>query len=224
MQRFKIGQAITVQHLKPWKPGKPIEMRGRVLSYDGDRLVLHREFRRPGQTYDSLNAKQRSGDYGTIELRRGGWIARRRYYRRDGTWIGDLYNIQSPAEFHSGLVRYVDLEVDVSSLPGPPPKVAIEDAPEFDRAVARGHIPRDIAAVARHLADRLVDALNQTADRDWLGWLEWDAPSRSPSLVGGWWQSDGDPGGVEEVGSAPRARTAVRSSKRSIEARLRGRR
>ena len=179
MQRFKIGQAVTVHHLKPWKPGPPIQMRGRVAGYDGDRLILHREFRAPGHRrhrYDSLNALQRSGDYGIIELHRGSWISRRRYYRKNGTWIGDLYNIQTPTEFRSGLVRYVDVEIDVSCRPGPPLQVAIHDAADLDRAVDRGHIPAELGVVARRLAEGLTQLLAHTPDRDHdsLDSLEWD--------------------------------------------------
>jgi len=176
MQRFKIGQAVTVHHLKPWKPGPPIGMRGRVAGYDGDRLILHREFRGPGHRrhrYDSLGALQRAGDYGIVEFRRGSWVSRRRYYRRNGTWIGDLYNIQTPTEFRSGLVLYVDLEIDVSCRPGPPLQVTIHDAADLDRAVVRGDIPAALAVVVRHLAEGLAQRLAHTPDQD-RDSLDWD--------------------------------------------------
>ena len=81
-----------------------------------------------------------------------------------------MYNVQTPAEFGSGRVRYVDLEIDVSCRPGPPPRVTIHDAAELDRSTARGYIPPDLAAMARHLADRLDHVLAETPDPEAPQW------------------------------------------------------
>ncbi|HEX2172067.1 MAG TPA: DUF402 domain-containing protein [Dehalococcoidia bacterium] len=164
MQRFRVGRAVTIEHLKPWRTGRPIRQRGTIVACDDESVTVRREFRHPGQRYDSLDAKQRFGDHGTVELRRGAWVSRRRYFRKDGTPFGDLYNIQTPTEFRSGLVRYVDLEIDVSCEPGSPPAVAIHDAIDLDQAIGQGHIPAEIGVIARDLADRLADLLSRTPD------------------------------------------------------------
>ena len=171
MPMYRKGQSITVHHGKPWRPGKPIQMRGHVAEYDGDMVRMTREFRSPGRAYDGLHAHQQRGDHGTIELPLGAWVARRRYLRKSGALIGELYNIQTPIRFLPREVRYVDVEIDVAWLPHRPERVQIQDEAELETAVARGYIPGEVAAVAREVAEELARRLR--------GWeeaavLEWD--------------------------------------------------
>jgi hypothetical protein len=167
---FETGQAVTVQHLKPWRKGRPISMRGWVKSFDGALLVIRRQFRSPGQAYDGLEALQKPGDHGTIELCAGGWVSRRRYLRANGQLIGELYNIQTPAELLPGLVRYIDLEIDVGLHPGSRESVLVQDVQELEEAEARGHIPGAVAALAREVAEELAERLrgeHQEGDLFW---------------------------------------------------------
>ncbi|NMO17809.1 DUF402 domain-containing protein [Pyxidicoccus fallax] len=180
MSLFVPGEPVIVHHDKPWKPGRRVRMRGHVLSFDGERLVMGRRFRSPGLAYDGLPAVQQAGDHGTIELVRGAWICRRRYLRADGTLIGELYNVQTPIRFRRGMAQYVDLEIDVARVPGAPKPVRIIDVEDLEAAVAGGHIPRPVADVAHELATRLAARL-----RDWDGRepLDWDVrPETAPSL------------------------------------------
>ncbi len=171
MPLYRKGQPITVHHGKPWRPGPLIQMRGHVSEYDGETVRMTRQFRSPGSAYDGLYAKQRRGDHGTIELPLGAWVVRRRYLRQSGELIGELYNIQTPLEHLPGVVRYVDLEIDVAYLPHHPERVMIQDVAEMEQAVARGHIPGEVAQVAREIAEELARRLEAW---DGESELEWD--------------------------------------------------
>jgi Protein of unknown function (DUF402) len=183
MHLYEKGQPITVHHGKPWRQGKPIEMRGHVASFDGELVRMTRRFQSPGSAYDGLHAKQRRGDHGTIELPRGAWVARRRYLRHSGELIGELYNIQTPIQFLPREVRYVDLEIDVAWLPHRPEKVMLQDVVEMEEAVARGYFPGAVAEVAREVAEELVRRLQQWDGESELAWDVRPAPERLAPIV-----------------------------------------
>ncbi|HLL55868.1 MAG TPA: DUF402 domain-containing protein [Myxococcaceae bacterium] len=171
IESYRIGQEIVIDHGKPWQAGKPIRMPGRVTACEGERLVLTRKFRNPGIAYDGLYAVQHPGDYGTVEVHRGGWVCRRRYFRHNGELIGEQFNINTPVEFHRGEVRYTDLEIDVALLPGRVREVEIQDASELTRRVASGAIPHVLGRLAARLAEELARRL---AAWDGVSELEWD--------------------------------------------------
>lgn len=154
------GAPVSIVHAKPWK--RTITMRGTVSSWDGELLTVERTFSAGGQ-YDSLNVPKLAGDWGTIEVPRGGWVLRRAYFRRDGTLIGELFNVQTPAEVDDRGVRYVDLEVDVVRLPGG--HVAVVDEDDLEAAVRIGGIRPETAEQARAVAHRLAQILRE--DGDW---------------------------------------------------------
>jgi hypothetical protein len=184
MPLYRKGQPITVHHGKPWKPGKLIQMRGHVAEFDGELVRMTRQFQSPGRPYDGLHAIQRRGDHGTIELPRGAWVARRRYLRKSGSLIGELYNIQTPIELLPREVRYVDLEIDVAYLPHRPERVQVQDVAEMEAAVARGHIPGEVAQVAREVAEELAGRLEQW---DGASALEWDVRPEPVRLTPAVW-------------------------------------
>ena len=154
------GAPVSIVHAKPWK--RTITMRGTVASWDGELLTVERTFAAGGQ-YDSLHVPKLAGDWGTIEVPRGGWILRRAYFRRDGSLIGELFNIQTPAEIDARGVRYVDLEVDVVRRPDG--SVAIVDEDDLDAAVRAGGLRPELAERAREVARRLAAVLR--AGGDW---------------------------------------------------------
>jgi hypothetical protein len=164
------GQPIAIRHGKPWRTGRPIHLRGWVESYDGERLVVARRFTSSGMPYDGLEAVQRPGDRGLVELLRGAWISRRRYFRRDGQLIGDLYNVQTPTTFDAAGAGYVDLEIDVAYLPHRQPPVVIQDVAELEATAAAGHIPAELAAIAHQLAGDLADRLRRSPPEDEPSW------------------------------------------------------
>jgi hypothetical protein len=170
MAPYERGQGLAVVHGKPWKPGKPYQMQGFVERASEDQVLLTRRFRSPGRAYDGLHANQEVGDHGLIELRRGAWVSRRRYFRKQGALIGELYNIQTPTEFAPRDVRYIDLEIDVAWLPHHPERVLIQDAEDLEKAEARGHIPHEVAELARWVAEELARRLRPWDGRAPLAW------------------------------------------------------
>lgn len=165
MALFIREQPVIIHHLKPWKKGRPIQLKGRLEFFDGSLLVVGRQFRSPGQKYDGLDDVQEPGDHGIVELRSGGWISRRVYLREDGRLIGELYNVQTATRFREQSAHYIDLEIDVGVLPNRADPVVIQDVDELDSAEASGHIPGAVATLARGLAEELASRLRYTRDR-----------------------------------------------------------
>jgi hypothetical protein len=159
-QALAPGSPVAIVHAKPWK--RTITMRGTITSWDGELLMVEREFSAGGQ-YDSLFVPKLAGDWGTIEVVAGGRVLRRAYFRQDGTLIGELFNIQTPAEIVGGTVRYVDLEVDVVRMPDG--RVTVVDEADLEAAVRIGGIKPDEAEAALALANRLAALLR--AGGDW---------------------------------------------------------
>src|SRR5207248_8959960 len=120
--------------------------------------------------YDTLGESILSGDHGTIEVVEGGWVLRRTYWRADGRLIGELYNIQTPATFSPGVVRYTDLEVDVARFADG--RVAVVDVEDLEVVVRAGAISRELADTALSIAHHLADILRAGGD-----WREADAAS-----------------------------------------------
>ena len=157
---IQVGDSVEIVHAKPWK--RTITMRGVVSAWDGTLLTVERMFS-DGGTYDSLNLPILAGDWGTIEVPRGGRLLRRAYFRRDGTLVGELFNVQTPAEIRDGIVRYIDLEVDVVRYPDG--RVLVVDEDDLEAAVRVGGVSPDEAERARDLAYRLAEILR--AGGDW---------------------------------------------------------
>jgi hypothetical protein len=147
-------------HGKPWK--RTITMRGTISAWDGALLTVRRRFSGGGK-YDSLNVPKLNGDWGTIEVVAGGRVLRRAYFRQDGSLVGELFNIQTPAEIADGTVRYVDLEVDVVRMPDG--RISVVDEDDLAAAVRVGGIDAETAESARRLAYHLADILQ--AGGDW---------------------------------------------------------
>ena len=164
------GAPVRIEHNKPWK--RSVTMTGTVLEWDGETLVLERSFSAGGR-YDSLHVPKLAGDWGTIVVVKGSWVLKRSYHRTDGALIGELYNVQTPAEIEPGVVRYVDLEVDVVRMPDG--RVAVVDEDDLDAAVRVRGITPDLAEKARTVAHRLANILRDGGD-----WREADAPLREP--------------------------------------------
>ena len=169
MVQFEPGAQVTLEHVKPWK--STLRMTGVVESWSDGLLILHRRFSSRGR-YDTLGERILPGDYGRIEVPEGGWIMRRTYFRADGDSLGELYNIQTPAEFvDSHTVRYTDLEVDVARyLDG---RVAVVDEEDLAVVVRVGAVPQALADTALALAHRLAETLRGGGD-----WRTVDADQR----------------------------------------------
>lgn len=158
-RHFVAGARIVVEHVKP--AGQVYQLRGRLTEFDGRHVVLQRSFH-PGGHYDSLDLPRFDGDFGHLELDEGSGISIRTYRRRDGTLLGELHNLATPAELYPGVVRYVDLELDVLRAPPDPPRIIDQD--DLERAVRLGFLEEPLVSDAWALADEVIEML-EAVDR-----------------------------------------------------------
>lgn len=154
---YQLGKTVTVWHLKAGEP--PIRQVGEVLECTKEILVLRRNFG-AGGIYDGLGLHKEAGDYGFFELPIHAWWGRRRYFRADGTFLGEIYNIHTPPELLPDGVRYLDLELDVVNVAG---DVHLVDAEVLEKKVAEGLLSRGLAEKAREIAEDLVQKLKAGA-------------------------------------------------------------
>lgn len=148
--RIRPGAPYRVHHRKPG--GRTVVLRGTVEQAAVGAVTLRRAFR-PGGTYDSLGTEKRAGDWGLVELVEGAWCVRRRYFREDGTELGEIYNVNTPVEIYPEFAAYVDLEVDVVRFPDG--AVRVVDLEVLEGRVRRGELPGALAQVALWEADRI---------------------------------------------------------------------
>ncbi len=147
--RLGPGQEFPIIHLKPG--GRVIRLRATVERVENGRLVLRRQFR-PGGIFDSLGEPIMPGDWGLVVLVAEGWWSRRLYYREDGTFVGEVININTPVEVFPDRAVYVDLELDILRLPDG--AVRIVDAEELEAAVRRGWLSPALAQRAYEEAQK----------------------------------------------------------------------
>lgn len=151
---FQPGDDVLVRHLKAGEAG--VELRGHIESFKSGSLLLVRRFK-GGGIYDGLRLPIETGDWGTIRLQEGEWVTARRYLRRDGTLVGEFYNIGTPVEFYLDHLRYVDLELDVVRLPDG--TCRLEDEDVLTHKLATGLLPPALGQKAIRVAVALLHKL-----------------------------------------------------------------
>ncbi|HOV87438.1 MAG TPA: DUF402 domain-containing protein, partial [Syntrophobacteraceae bacterium] len=145
---------VRLEHIRP--SGRPMRPReGKVLSVDGDRILFQRRFSKG--RYDGLNLPIQPGDYGLTEVQEGAWYVKHSYHRKDGTPIGEYYNINTPVELYPYGARYVDLEVDVIRRAGE--KAFLIDQEKLSLLVKEGCIGDRLAIKAMEVAEGLLGSL-----------------------------------------------------------------
>ncbi len=149
--RLEPGRDFTIVHLKPG--GQAIRLRGTVDRVGEGGLVVRRQFR-AGGVFDSLEEPILPGDWGLVVLPAGRWWARRLYYREDGTFVGEVVNLNTPVEVFPDRAAYVDLELDVVRLPDG--TVRIVDEADLERAVRHGLLSPALAQRAYEAAHQVV--------------------------------------------------------------------
>ena len=77
--------------------------------------------------------------------------------------IGELFNIQTPVELSPGLVRYIDLEVDVARYADG--RVEVVDESDLAAVVTSGALSHELAQQALAIAHHLAQTLR--ANGDW---------------------------------------------------------
>lgn len=153
---YAVDRVVHCFHRKP--TGRTIRLSGAVIRFDPQRVVLRRIFK-PGGSYDGLNEPKQEGDWGTLEIDTTRWHSRRSYFRRDGTHLGDIFNVNTPAEFYPDGIRYLDLEVDI--LLPPQGQARLVDEDHLHRGVRAGAISRRLADRAMEEAHRLLQGLKK---------------------------------------------------------------
>ncbi len=157
--RLEPGQDFTLVHLKPG--GRVIRLRATVGRVEDGRLVLRRQFRGRG-IFNSLDEPILPGDWGLVVLPAGRWWCRRLYYREDGTFVGEVVNLNTPIEVFPDRVVYVDLELDVVRMPDG--RVRVVDVEDLEAAVRRRWLSPALAQRAYEAAQNVVVKLAVGAD------------------------------------------------------------
>ena len=150
---YSPGKTVTLWHLKAGEPA--IRQTGEVLERTGETIILRRNFG-PGGIYDGLGLPKEPGDYGFFELHLDKWWGKRRYFRADGTLIGEIYNIHTPPELLPKGVRYLDLELDLVRVGK---EICLIDEELLEKKVREGLIPEALARRAKEVAAELLQTV-----------------------------------------------------------------
>ncbi len=160
------GDPVNIEHVK--LDGRNIILsRGRVVSSDSSGFSIKRQFRYTNRKLklnedvpDGVDVPRDEGDYAIAKVVPGSLTLVTDYYSRKGTLKGTYINVNTGVEVYPNnganpsRVRYLDLEIDVISLPGDG-NVRIIDQHLLKRAVQRGFITKDMAQMAREKAQSI---------------------------------------------------------------------
>ncbi len=155
-KRNQVGSIVQMEHVK--LNGSVLYLsEGKILNFKDSTLILKREFSSAGSFYDGLGIPKERGDYAITEVEEKSWKLRHSYFTADGHLKGEFYNVNTATEFYPGVVRYVDLEVDVIKVPGQNPKIIDRDKLQYD--VRKGYVTERLAADAIVTAESIVRSL-----------------------------------------------------------------
>lgn len=155
---FQKGKEIKIEHVK--LDGAVIFLSEGVIlekDFDRKRLVLKRSRFKGRTKYDGLGIEKREGDYAISEIQGALWYYQHTYFRSDGTLIGRYVNINTPVEFYSDRIRYVDLEIDVVLLPDG--RVFVTDEEDLEERFKAGCISKELMETAKKAAFQRVETL-----------------------------------------------------------------
>ena len=145
---------VKLEHIRP--SGKAMRPREGVLIEANDhRIVFKRSF--SSGRYDGLDIPIQLGDYGLTEIVEGSWYVKHAYFTKEGTLVGEYYNINTPVELYPYGARYVDLEVDVIRRAGEMPFMI--DREKLTLLCKQGCIAGSLGARALDIADRLIKTM-----------------------------------------------------------------
>jgi hypothetical protein len=141
---IEVGSRLEFEHRK--LDGTILNLNpGVVEAVDSDFLTVRRRISGSG-FYDGLGVAKEPGDYALTRFKPGGWLIEHMYFSSRGEFKGIYVNINTPVEVVKGLVRYVDLAVDVSAKPGEEPKVL--DMDELEEFYEKGVVQEPIFSSA----------------------------------------------------------------------------
>jgi hypothetical protein len=146
---------VRLEHMRP--SGKAMRPReGFLLKLDSKRIEFRRTFSQG--RYDGLDLPIGQGDYGITEIYEGNWFVKHSYHTKEGTLIGEYYNINTPVELYPYGARYLDLEVDVIRRAGENPFLI--DREKLTLLSRQGSIGPALEAKAMQVADSLMQSLH----------------------------------------------------------------
>jgi len=174
-QMPKQDDPINIEHVK--LDGRNIILvRGHVVESKPNMVVIRRLFRHTDRKLklnhypDRVHVPRGEGDYAITRAVAGSPILVTDYFSRNGEMRGTYVNINTGVEIYPSngngpsRIRYVDLEVDVISVPQRG-QVRIIDQHLLDRAVQRGFITEEMAsraiAKAQEIYERFVSELEK---------------------------------------------------------------
>ncbi len=141
---IEVGSRLEFEHRK--LDGTILKLNpGVVEAIDSDFLTVRRRISGSG-FYDGLEVAKEPGDYALTRFKPGDWLIEHMYFSSRGEFKGVYVNINTPVEVVKGLVRYVDLAVDVSAKPGEEPKVL--DMDELEEFYEKGVVQEPIFSSA----------------------------------------------------------------------------
>ncbi|MBS7611919.1 DUF402 domain-containing protein [Candidatus Bathyarchaeota archaeon] len=137
---LEVGSRLEFEHRK--LDGTVLNLApGIVENIDPELLTVKRRIYGSG-FYDGLEVAKEVGDYALTRFKPGDWLIEHRYFSSHGEFKGIYININTPVEVVKGLVRYIDLAVDVSAKPGEKPKVL--DMSELEKFYEEGIVQEPI--------------------------------------------------------------------------------
>jgi Ribonuclease G/E len=141
---IEVGSWLEFEHRK--LDGTILNLNpGVIEAIDSDFLTVRRKISGSG-FYDGLGVAKEPGDYALTRFKPGDWLIEHMYFSSRGEFKGVYVNINTPVEVVRGLVRYVDLAVDVSAKLGEEPKVL--DMDELEEFYEKGVVQEPIFSSA----------------------------------------------------------------------------
>ncbi|MBD3226774.1 MAG: DUF402 domain-containing protein [Candidatus Lokiarchaeota archaeon] len=158
LNRGKIG----IEHVK--LDGRIFHLTPGIISEidknDGKFKIIRYFKGNSNKLYDGLRVPMESGDYGETEMQLGEhYYFKTTYFNKDHEMKGIYYNINTPIEIYQNMVRYVDLEVDVISMPDG--KIRVEDKELLDSFYINGYINLELKNIATDTVKMIVEDLKK---------------------------------------------------------------
>ncbi len=145
---------VRLEHMRP--SGRAMRPRQGVLTnINSQGIVFKRSFSKG--RYDGLDLPIQEGDYGLTEVLDGAWFVKHSYFTRDGSLIGEYFNINTPVELYPYGARYLDLEVDLVHRRGEKPFLI--DREKLALLSRNGSISTDLERKAMAVAEGLMQTL-----------------------------------------------------------------
>jgi protein associated with RNAse G/E len=151
------GSEISVEHVKLNGPtlnlGKAV-----IESIDESSIKYVREMKSNG-IYDGLEVEKKAGDHAFTKIQPGEYYTETSYYSKYGRFKGAYINLNTPVEFYTTKIRYVDLEVDICVCPDG--QVRVVDMELLERAANESKITRKLQEIICEKVSKLETSMKE---------------------------------------------------------------